>query len=265
MWFFRAAFGAAAAGLAAGPMLAHAQTPPDQQMPPVTVTAPAPGPQVAPVSPQIDRYAPPQTIESIDRRKIEDTTNIIDSGDAVKYLPSLLLRKRNYGDTQPTLATRTWGINSSARTLVYVDDIPISALISNNNTNGAPRWGLVSPEEIKGVDMLYGPFSPMWPGNSMGGVMLITTRMPDKLEATVKQTEALQTFGYYDTYGSYLTSNSAGTIGMLYQQLTGTGAAARWVTKFESSPNGSSWSAITLATVPANDPASSSPEFHRPD
>ena len=51
-----------------------------------------------------------------------------------------------------------------------------------------------------------------------------------------------------------LAVNSAGTIGMLYQQLTGTGAAARWVTKFESSTNGSSWSAMTLATVSANDP-----------
>ena len=52
-----------------------------------------------------------------------------------------------------------------------------------------------------------------------------------------------------------LAVNSAGTVGMLYQQLTGTGAAARWVTKFESSSNGSSWSAITLATVAANDPS----------
>jgi iron complex outermembrane receptor protein len=213
MSFFRAALKAAVVGLSAGPVLAHAQTPPDQQMPAVTVTGTAPGPQVPPVSPQIDRYAPPQTIESTDQRKIEATTNIVDSGDAVKYLPSLLLRKRNYGDTQPVLGTRTWGINSSARSLVYVDDIPISALISNNNTNGAPRWGLVSPEEIKGVDFLYGPFSAAWPGNSMGGVLLITTRMPEKLEATLKQTEALQTFGYYNTYGSYLTSNSAGTIG----------------------------------------------------
>jgi len=52
-----------------------------------------------------------------------------------------------------------------------------------------------------------------------------------------------------------LAVNSAGTIGMLYQQLTGTGAAARWVTKFESSTkNAGSWSAMTLATVPANDP-----------
>ena len=39
--------------------------------------------------------------------------------------------------------------------------------------------------------------------------MLITTRMPDKLEATLKQTEALQTFGYYNTYGSYLTTPTA--------------------------------------------------------
>jgi iron complex outermembrane receptor protein len=213
MSFSRAALRAAVAGLCWGPLVAHAQAPPDQVLPGVTVTAPAPGPQTAPVSPQIDRYAPPQTIESTDQRKIEDTTNIIDSGDVVKYLPSLLLRKRNAGDTQPTLATRTWGINSSARSLVYVDDIPISALISNNNTNGAPRWGLVSPEEIRGADFLYGPFSAAWPGNSVGGVLLITTRMPDKLAATLKQTEALQTFGYYNTWGSYLTSNSAGTIG----------------------------------------------------
>lgn len=254
MSFSRAALKAAVVGLSTGPILAHAQTPPDPQMPPVTVTAPAPGPQVAPVSPQIDRYAPPQTIESTDQRKIEATTNVVDSGDAVKYLPSLLLRKRNYGDTQPTLATRTWGINSSARNLVYVDDIPISALISNNNTNGAPRWGLVSPEEIKGVDFLYGPFSAAWPGNSMGGVLLITTRMPDKLEATLKQTEALQTFGYYNTYGSYLTSNSAGTIGDKVGRLSFFLAANR--EESFSQPlnfviNGGAFAAATQGTIPA--------------
>ena len=94
-------------------------------------------------------------------------------------MPSIFVRKRNYGDTQPTIQTRTWGVNSSARSLVYVDDVPISALISNNNTTGAPRWGMVSPEQIKGIDMLYGPFAAAYPGNSMGGVLLITTRMPE--------------------------------------------------------------------------------------
>ena len=182
-------------------------------MPAVTVTAPAPSPQVPPVSPQIDRFSLPQTIESTDQKKIEDTTNIIDTEDSLKYLPSLFVRKRNYGDTQATFATRMWGINSSARNLVYADDQLLSALFSNNNTTGAPRWGLVSPEEIKGIDMLYGPFAAEYPGNSMGGVLLITTRQPDKLEITAKQTEAFQTFGMYSTSGTYSTSNSAATIG----------------------------------------------------
>jgi len=194
---------------------ALAQTPPSDPatMPAVTVTAPAPGPQVPPVSPLVRRFSPPNTVESTDQKKIEDTTNIVDVEDAIKYMPSLFVRKRNYGDTQPTLATRTWGVNSSARTLVYVDDVLISALISNNNTNGAPRWGIVSPEQIKGLDFLYGPFAAEYPGNSIGGVLHITTRQPEKLEATFKQTEAFQTFGMYNTSGTYSTSNSAGTVG----------------------------------------------------
>jgi len=52
-----------------------------------------------------------------------------------------------------------------------------------------------------------------------------------------------------------LAINSVGKAGLLYQQLTGSGASQRWVTKFESSVNGTTWQAITLATVPANTPA----------
>src|SRR5476649_2991636 len=99
--------------LAAAPALG--QTPPADPttLPAVTVTAPAPGPQVPPVSPLVRRFSPPNTVESTDQKKIEDTTNIVDVEDAIKYMPSLFVRKRNYSDTQPTLATRTWGINSS--------------------------------------------------------------------------------------------------------------------------------------------------------
>jgi len=51
-----------------------------------------------------------------------------------------------------------------------------------------------------------------------------------------------------------LAINNAGKAGLLYQQLTGSGATQRWVTKFESSMNGTTWHAITLATVPAKTP-----------
>ena len=159
------------------------------------------------------KYQLPQTSESITAREIQEQVNVIDTEDAVKYLPSLFVRKRNNGDTQPVLATRTAGVGASARSLVYADDILLSALIANNNTIGAPRWGLVAPEEIQRVDFLYGPFSAAYPGNSLGGVLLITTRMPDKLEVTAKQTAAFQTFDRYNTKGTYRTDQTSVSVG----------------------------------------------------
>jgi iron complex outermembrane receptor protein len=155
----------------------------------------------------------PATLTSVPAERVEATINAVDVEDAAKYLPSVFIRKRNYGDTQPVLATRTWGVNSSARTLVYIDDIPISALIANNNTIGAPRWGMTSPEAIDHIDMLYGPFSAAYAGNSMGGVMRIVTRMPEKTEVSIKQTEAVQSFDLYGTHGNYSTSQTSITAG----------------------------------------------------
>jgi hypothetical protein len=51
-----------------------------------------------------------------------------------------------------------------------------------------------------------------------------------------------------------LAVNAAGTVGLLYQQLTGTGANQRWVTNLETTNNGTNWSSITLADTPANSP-----------
>ena len=47
----------------------------------------------------------------------------------------------------------------------------------------APRWGMVTPEEIERVDVLYGPFSAAYPGNSVGAVVDYVTRMPRQFEA----------------------------------------------------------------------------------
>src|SRR5881394_2718366 len=111
----------------------------------------------------LQRLTLPATI-GIGAKKIQQTVNILDTEDAVKYRPSLFVRKRNYGDTQATLASRVWGVSSSARSLIFADGVPLSALIANNNTIGAPRWGLVSPIEIARIDMMYGPFSAAYAG-----------------------------------------------------------------------------------------------------
>ncbi|MEP6732829.1 MAG: TonB-dependent receptor, partial [bacterium] len=117
------------------------------------------------------------------------------------------------GDTQAVMGTRVWGFNSSARSLVFADGVPLTALVANNNTIGGPRWGLVSPAEIARIDMMYGPFSAAYSGNSIGAVMEITTRMPDTFGGSIGQTQALQKFELYGTSNSYGTSQTTADIG----------------------------------------------------
>src|ERR1700761_1567570 len=188
----------------------------------------------------------PATLASVPAERVEATVNAVDVEDAAKYLPSIFIRKRNYGDTQPVIATRNWGLNSSARTLVFVDDIPISALIANNNTLGAPRWGMVSPEQIERIDMLYGPYSSEYSGNSMGGVMKIITRSPQVTELTFEQTGAMQSFSLYDTDNHYTTSQTSATAG-------GRAGNLSWFLggNFQSSFS-QPLSFVTAASVPSN-------------
>jgi iron complex outermembrane receptor protein len=173
---------------------------------------------VTPV-PSMQRLTLPVTA-SVTQEHAERTINIVDPEDAVKYLPSIFLRKRNYGDTQATMATRVWGISSSARSLVFADGVPLTALIGNNNTIGGPRWGLVSPEEISRVDVMYGPFSAAYAGNSMGAVVEITTRQPDRIEGSLSQTNAMQAFSFYRTRKNLPTSQTNGTIGDRFGKLS---------------------------------------------
>jgi iron complex outermembrane receptor protein len=142
----------------------------------------------------------PTTIEGITARQIEQTINATDSEDALKYLPSLLVRKRYIGDyNHAVLSTRASGTGNSARSMVYADGILLSNFLGNG-AGFAPRWGLVTPEEIERVDVLYGPFSAAYAGNAVGAVVDYVTRMPTRFEAHAKLGYTTQQF---DLYGSH--------------------------------------------------------------
>lgn len=160
----------------------------------------------------------PTTIEGVTREEIETRINATDSEDALKYLPSLLVRKRYIGDyNHAILSTRASGTGNSARSAVYADGILLSNYLGNgiaNGTNYAPRWGLVTPEQIERVDVMYGPFSAPYPGNSAGAVVDFVTRMPTKLEAHVKAGYSSQPNDLYSTsktFNSWQTSASLGS------------------------------------------------------
>jgi iron complex outermembrane recepter protein len=163
--------------------------------------------------PVVARFGLPQESFSITAQQIDETVNLKDPEDAVKYFPSLFVRKRNDGDNQAVLATRTWGLASSARTLIYDDDLLVSALIGNNNSGASPHWNLVSPEAIARIDFLNGPYSAAYPGNSIGGVLLITSKMPDHLVEILKETTSVQPWNQYGTKDTYVSSQTTAAVG----------------------------------------------------
>ena len=185
LWFTSPAMGQAADGSTAVPDAARVPSAPTAdegagRLPSVVVISTT---QPTSLPTQI-----PTTMEGIDRLQIEQTINATDSEDALKYFPSLLVRKRYVGDyNHAILSSRASGTGNSARSMVYGDGILLSNYLGNGvgGLSYVPRWGLVTPEEIDRVDVMYGPFSAAYPGNSMGAVVDYVTRMPTAFEGHV--------------------------------------------------------------------------------
>ncbi len=155
----------------------------------------------------------PASMEGITRDELRQQINATDAGDALKYLPSLNVRKRYIGDyDHAVLASRASGTGNSARSLVYADGIPLHNLLGNGAFY-TPRWGLVSPEEIERADVMYGPFSAAYPGNSVGAVVDYVTRMPQRFEAHASVGAFSQGFGLYGTRDRYQGHQASASVG----------------------------------------------------
>lgn len=155
----------------------------------------------------------PTTVEGTTREQIEKTVNATDAEDALKYLPSLNVRKRYIGDyNHAVLASRATGTDRSARSLVFADGIPLANLLGNG-AGFTPRWGLVTPEEIERVDVLYGPYSATYSGNSVGAVVDYQTRMPRELEAHAKVSATTADFQTYGSSGTFTANQASASLG----------------------------------------------------
>lgn len=163
------------------------------------LSTPARAEEAPPIIVTGQQQSEPATHITIDAAQIATRINAVSVEDTLKYAPSLVIRKRSIGDNYAPIATRTSGLGSSARSLIYADGALLSALIANNNGNGSPRWTLVTPAEIASVDVAYGPFSAAVPGNSIGTTINITTRMPDHLDVRASVLSNVQTFSLYGT------------------------------------------------------------------
>ena len=156
----------------------------------------------------------PNKIENVDADQAQIIINAVNTEDMMKYMPSIVVRKRHYGDTQDPLATRTNGVGASARSLLFVDGILISSPIGNNNTYASPHFGIAQPEDIRNFQVIYGPFAAEYAGGSIGAVLNITTKMPDQFTLYADVLGAVQPFkDQYATDHTYGTWQMSAGIG----------------------------------------------------
>ena len=154
----------------------------------------------------------PSTTEGVTAKQIEESINAVTTGSVLQYLPSVHVRERYIGDRNGILVMRANSSVSSAQTIVYADNLLLSNFLGNTFAY-PPRWGMVAPEEIERVDVIYGPFSALYPGNSMGGVVHMTTRMPEKFEAHAKVDGFTERFKLYGTDKSFSGTHGSASVG----------------------------------------------------
>ena len=154
----------------------------------------------------------PATVETYDREQIDESVNAATPAQTMKYMPSIQVRERFIGDRNGIIANRTIGAISSAQSLLYADGVLLSNLLGNSYSY-PPRWGMVSPEEIQSISMMYGPFSSLYAGNSLGGVISIQTRMPEKFEAHANVQGFMQNFKLYGTNETLKGNHESASVG----------------------------------------------------
>ena len=153
----------------------------------------------------------PASVESVTRDQFQNW-NVTTSEDTLKYLPNLDVRKRFIGDQNSIIAVRGTSNVQSARGLVYADGLLLSNLLGSSYSF-PPLWSMVFPDDIERVDVAYGPFSALYPGNSLGATVLITTRMPTKFEAHADTKAFSQHFSLFGVDRNFNGSESSVTLG----------------------------------------------------
>ncbi|RLB05549.1 MAG: TonB-dependent receptor [Deltaproteobacteria bacterium] len=116
------------------------------------------------------------TKEDIEKRNIQALDN------AVNLLPGVF-DKRGKGlmDSTPRVTVRGIPSPGGNRTLILMDGLTL-----NDAYTGGLRWGGLFPENMERIEVVRGPFSSLYGGYAMGGVVNIITKMPEKREFILK-------------------------------------------------------------------------------
>lgn len=141
-----------------------------------------------------------------------EAVNAFNTEDLMKYAPDFFVRKRYAGDSNGVPGFRGTHSVQSARTLVMVDGFVVSNFLGNS-FGFAPKWGVIGPGEVKQFDIVYGPYSSRYVGNSMGGIVNITTRDPQDTEAFATVQGFAQPYRQFGTKDDYYGGSAEAGLG----------------------------------------------------
>ncbi|HEU0119442.1 MAG TPA: TonB-dependent receptor [Bryobacteraceae bacterium] len=139
---------------------------------------------------EIDRSPVSTTV--IERKELEQR-NIRQIDQALAQVEGVIaIRSKGPSDNDFGLGLRGFaGRGGQSRTLILVDGQPV-----NNSYIGNVNWSMFAVSEMERVEIARGPFSSLYGGNAMGGVVNLITRPVEKRQ--------LEVFGQY---GSRETTN----------------------------------------------------------
>ncbi len=116
---------------------------------------------------------------SVVTKKDMEKRNVQTVDSALKTLPGVFNRRQSLMDTLSAISLH--GIPDQKRTLILKDGITL-----NTAYDGGVSFAGLSTEDVERIEVVQGPFSSLYGGYAMGGVVNIITKMPDKREFTLK-------------------------------------------------------------------------------
>jgi len=125
-----------------------------------------------------DVEAAPGKVKVVTEKEME-TRSIKTVDEALDTLPGVYNKRQSLSDTQASIILN--GIPDQKRTLILKDGVTL-----NNGYDGSVSFTGLSTENIEKIEVVQGPFSSLYGGNAMGGVVNIITKMPEKREFTLE-------------------------------------------------------------------------------
>lgn len=133
----------------------------------------------------------PASVSVMTGEDISDVTAVF-ADEALKAVPGAYLKRSKFMDTVSNVTLR--GFSSKTRTLVLLDGMPL-----NDGYTGGMSWASIPIDNIERIEVIKGPFSSLYGGNAMSGVINIITKDPTKSMFFLKTG-----YGTYHTFTQHL-------------------------------------------------------------